>query len=52
MGGDTDPGQTDDLCFKEEKKSIYVAIGKERIRRRNEVDNLIVLLSYLLLRES
>lgn len=50
--GNINPGQTDDLCFKGEKKSIYVSIWNERIRQRNEIDNLIVLFSYMLLKES
>lgn len=52
MEGNINPEQTGDLCFIGERKSIYVFIGNERIRQRNEVDNLISLFSCILIEKS
>lgn len=50
--GNINPEQTDDLCFIGERKSIYVSIWNERIRQRNEIDNLIILFSCVLIKKS
>lgn len=46
--GNINPEQTGDLCFTGERKSIYVSIWNERIRQRNEINNLIILFCILI----
>lgn len=50
--GNINPEQTGALCFRGERKNIYVSIWNERIRQRNEIDNLIVLFSYMLIKKA
>lgn len=46
--GNIDPEQTDDLCFIGEKKNV--SRWNERIWQRNEINNLIILFSYTLIK--
>jgi hypothetical protein len=48
--GNINPEQTDDLCFIGERKGIYVSVCNERIRQRNEINNQMSLVCYVLIK--